>query len=69
MEDIAGYTPAHGENLNAESRRVPHDTDLDHLIDIATESDQPIVVQNDAGDDVGVISKSTLLKGIQGGKA
>ncbi len=68
MEDIAGYKPAHGENLN-ESRRVPHDTDLDHLIDIATESDQPIVVQNDAGDDVGVISKSTLLRGIQGGKA
>ncbi len=68
MEDLATYKPAHGEDLSA-SRRVPHDTDLDHLIDIATESDHPIVVQNDSGVDVGVISKSTLLKGIQGGKA
>ena len=68
MEDLSGYKPAHGEDLSA-SRRVPHDTDLDHLIDIATESDHPIVVQNDSGVDVGVISKSTLLKGIQGGKA
>ncbi len=68
MEDLSTYKPAHGEDLSA-SRRVPHDTDLDHLIDIATESDHPIVVQNDSGVDVGVISKSTLLKGIQGGKA
>ncbi|MEM7124264.1 MAG: betaine/proline/choline family ABC transporter ATP-binding protein [Pseudomonadota bacterium] len=68
MEDLSSYKPAHGEDLSA-SRRVPHDTDLDHLIDIATESDHPIVVQNDSGVDVGVISKSTLLKGIQGGKA
>ena len=64
MEDLSSYEPAHGEDLSA-SRRVPHDTDLDHLIDIATDSDHPIVVQSDSGVDVGVISKSTLLKGIQ----
>ncbi|MEM7172001.1 MAG: betaine/proline/choline family ABC transporter ATP-binding protein [Pseudomonadota bacterium] len=68
MEDINAYKAGEGENLR-ESRRVPHDTDLDHLIDVATESNQPIVVQNDDGEDVGVINKSTLLKGIQGGKA
>ena len=49
--------------------RVPHGTDLDQLIDIATETDAPIVVQDDGGGDIGVIDKTTLLKGIQGGKA
>ncbi|MCZ6885573.1 MAG: betaine/proline/choline family ABC transporter ATP-binding protein [Alphaproteobacteria bacterium] len=68
MEEFSAYKPAHGENLD-ESPRVPHDTDLDHLIDITTETDHPIVVQDDDGNDVGVIDKTTLLKGIQGGKA
>ena len=48
---------------------MPAASDLDHLIDIATETDAPIVVQNDSGTDVGVIDKKALLKGIQGGKA
>lgn len=65
MEDINNYN---GDGLDG-APRVPHGTDLDHLIDISTETDQPIVVQNDNGSDVGVIDKSTLLKGIQGGKA
>lgn len=68
MEDIASYKPATGENLT-DSPRASHDTDLDHLIDIATGTEHPIVITGDNGDDVGVISKSTLLKGIQGGKA
>ena len=44
-------------------------TDLDQLIDIATTTDHPIVVHDDNGTHVGVITKSRLLKGIQGGKA
>ncbi|MEM8647454.1 MAG: betaine/proline/choline family ABC transporter ATP-binding protein, partial [Pseudomonadota bacterium] len=68
MEKIDSYKPARGENLK-KSPRVPHDTDLDHLIDISTESDQPIVIQDDSGNDIGVINKSTLLQGIKGGKA
>ena len=68
MEKIESYKPARGENLT-KSPRVPHDTDLDHLIDISTESDQPIVIQDDSGKDIGVINKSTLLQGIKGGKA
>ena len=65
MEDLGSYN---GPGLDG-AQRVPHGTDLDHLIDIATETDQPIVVQNDDGADVGFIDKTTLLKGIQGGKA
>lgn len=49
--------------------RANHGTDLDELIDIATTTEHPIVIQNDENNDVGVITKSTLLKGIQGGKA
>jgi len=51
------------------SPKVPHGTDLDHLIDVATTTDHPIVIQSDEGTDIGVIDKATLLKGIQGGKA
>ncbi len=68
MDDLASYKPADGENMN-EAPRVPHDTDLDHLIDVATTTNNPIVVQSDDGEDIGVINKTTLLKGIQGGKA
>ena len=53
----------------SQSPRVHHGTDLDQLIDIATTTDHPIVIQDDHQSDIGVISKSTLLKGIQGGKA
>ena len=68
MLPIESYQLGQGEDL-AKSPRAPHGTDLDQLIDIATTTDQPIVIQDDDGKDVGVINKSTLLKGIQGGKA
>ncbi len=68
MEPIKGYKTASGEDLK-KAPRAHHGTDLDELIDVATTTDQPIVIQDDDGKDVGVINKSTLLKGIQGGKA
>ncbi len=68
MEDINTYQPASGENLQ-HSPRASHGTDLDQLIDISTTTDQAIVIQSDDGVDIGVINKTTLLKGIQGGKA
>ena len=49
--------------------RTSHGTDLDALIDLATSTDLPTVVQDDDGQDVGVIDKATLLEGIRGGKA
>ncbi len=68
MEEINQYTLTSGEDLSR-SPRAHHGTNLDQLIDISTSTDQPIVIQNDEGADVGVINKTTLLKGIQGGKA
>ena len=47
------------------SPRVAPDATLDALLDIATETDHPIVVADGAGP-VGWIRKRALLRGIQG---
>jgi len=59
--------PLATENITADAKRAEHDVDLDHLIDLAVQTDAPIVITEN-GNEVGVVSKSTLLKGIQGGK-
>ncbi len=68
MVPLSNYAPAANEDLS-QSPRASHGTDLDELINIATTTDHAIVITDDNGKDVGVIDKSTLLKGIQGGKA
>jgi glycine betaine/proline transport system ATP-binding protein len=68
MEDIGKYRRRHKGSLKA-APRAPHGTDLDALIDISTGTEHPIIVTGDDGKDIGVITKETLLKGIQGGKA
>ncbi|NKB63391.1 MAG: betaine/proline/choline family ABC transporter ATP-binding protein [Gammaproteobacteria bacterium] len=65
MQRMVDYEWQHGDDLSV-APRVPHDTDLSGLIDISTTTDQPIVITDD-GKDVGVVSKTTLLKGIKGG--
>ena len=67
MQPIAEYR-AEGGNSLRESVRVPEDADLDHLIDIAAENDNPIVVLDAQGLKVGVVDKQHLLRGLQGGK-
>ncbi|NOD29028.1 quaternary amine ABC transporter ATP-binding protein [Ruegeria atlantica] len=47
--------------------RADEGADLDQLIDLAVNSDLPVVI-TDAGVDVGVVTKPRLLRGIQGGK-
>ena len=42
--------------------RAHHGCDLDRLIDISTTTQKPLVIQDDAGQDVSVIDKTTLLK-------
>ena len=65
MVDINNYD---GPSLEG-APRASDGTDLDELIDISTGTQQPIVIQDDTGQDVGVIDKTTLLNGIRGGKA
>ena len=47
--------------------RADHGADLDQLIDIAVRTDHPVVI-TDGGADVGIVTKPTLLRGIQGGQ-
>jgi len=68
MEPIDSYQLEPGDDLS-NSPRADHGMNLDELIDIATTTSNPIIIQDENKKDVGVISKSRLLKGIQGGKA
>jgi len=47
--------------------RADEGADLDQLIDLAVDTDLPVVI-TDGGSDVGVVTKPRLLRGIQGGK-
>ena len=67
MKGLDEFAATSGADLT-QSPRVPHGTDLDQLIDMASVTEHPLVVQDDQGNDIGVIDKTTLLKGIQGGK-
>ncbi|MEO1293125.1 MAG: ATP-binding cassette domain-containing protein, partial [Pseudomonadota bacterium] len=62
MEPLNGSAGALGD-----ARRADEDSDLDHLIDLSAESNLPIVITQN-GEDVGMVTKSRLLRGIQGGK-
>ncbi len=64
---VHDYVPASGEDLS-QSPKVSQDVDLDHLVDIAVTTTQPIVTTDDNGEVVGVVSKDRLLQGIKGGK-
>ena len=68
MVPIAQFKAASSDDLS-QSPKAHHGCDLDRLIDISTTTEHPIVIQDDDGNDIGVIDKTTLLKGIQGGKA
>ena len=65
MEKIEEYKTRKDEDLKR-APRAAHDVDLSGLIDLSTTTDQPIVITH-GGTDIGVVDKSTLLKGIKGG--
>jgi len=52
--------------INANCPRARLDSDLDRLVDLAAESDEPIVIETDDGVAVGLVDKKALLRGIQG---
>ena len=67
MAPIEAYK-ANGHNSLDAAPRVTEDTDLDHLIDVAVETEGPMVVIDGEKKEIGVITKADLLHGIQGGK-
>ncbi len=62
MEPVASYSGS----LDG-APRADEGADLDQLIDLAVNTEMPVVI-TDAGADVGVVTKPRLLRGIQGGK-
>lgn len=67
LEPIGEYQAKPGDDLS-QSPRATADTDLDGLVDLSITTDQPIVITDSDGRDIGVVSKDRLLRGIQGGK-
>jgi glycine betaine/proline transport system ATP-binding protein len=67
LEALAEYELKPGDDL-AKAPRATEDTDLDGLVDLSITTDQPIVITDQNGKDIGIVSKARLLRGIQGGK-
>ena len=60
MQPIEAYTAAHGP-LPSDLARVPAKETLSSLMNIAIETDQPIIVSSD-GRDIGLITRTDLLR-------
>ena len=60
MRPLEAYIAANG-GLSTDAMRVNEDESLSTLINLAIDNDHPIVVQ-DAGQDVGIITRADLLK-------
>ena len=60
MRPLEAYIAANG-GLSTDAMRVNEDESLSTLINLAIDNDHPIVVQ-DAGQDVGIITRADLIK-------
>jgi glycine betaine/proline transport system ATP-binding protein len=67
MQPIDAYRATHPEGL-AGCSTAPEDADLNTLIDLAVDTDNPIVIVDGDGLTIGVVTKRALLRGIQGGE-
>lgn len=65
MQPLAQYRQAHGDAALADWPVAAPGDKLNRLVDLAVGTDHPILIRAD-GTDVGVVTKSALLRGIQG---
>ena len=64
MQPIDAWRAKGGGDLDA-APVAPPDVDLDHLVNLACDTDEPTVIMAD-GKAIGVVTKRALLRGIQG---
>ena len=64
MQPVEAYRAGGGAALEA-APSAPPGADLDHLVNLACDTDEPILIVED-GRPVGVVTKRALLRGIQG---
>jgi len=67
MVPIEEFTATDNRDLS-ESPRVREYVDLDYLIDILVDTDEPVVVHDGDNRDIGVVNKQQLLHGIRKGR-
>lgn len=67
MKEAEAHIKAHGPLPDTAPKASPDD-DLDTLVSLSTGTDLPVVIEAD-GKVVGVVTKDTLLQGLQGGEA
>jgi glycine betaine/proline transport system ATP-binding protein len=67
MQPLEAYRATHQEDL-AGCPTARDDADLNALVDLAVDTDQPTVIVDSDGQAIGVVTKRALLRGIQGGE-
>ena len=65
MTDIDAHIQNHGPVSKAAPTARPED-DLDKLVSLSTGTDLPVIIEAE-GKQIGVVTKDTLLRGLQGG--
>ena len=65
MTDIEAHIQNHGPVSKAAPTARPED-DLDKLVSLSTGTDLPVIIEAE-GKQIGVVTKDTLLRGLQGG--
>ena len=65
MQPLTAYEAEHGPLKPNGALRVRPGDDLDRLADLSIDTDQPLIVEDD-GEVIGVVSKKSLIRGIQG---
>ncbi len=65
MQSIQSYERVQGALDSSRCPTAKPDDNLDELVNLSIETDQPIVIENE-GQVIGIVSKRNLLRGIQG---
>ncbi|WP_419914273.1 quaternary amine ABC transporter ATP-binding protein [Hoeflea sp.] len=67
MQPLDRYTSENGA-VAADAARAHHGSDLNALINVAVESDGPILIDDDNGETIGVVDRTGLMRAIQGNR-
>ena len=65
MTPVDAFEAKHGPINQADHPAAAPEDDLDTLVELSTDSELPVLIKSDDSI-VGVVSKDTLLKGLQG---
>lgn len=66
MQPLEAYRATHNEDMTG-CPTAHEDADLNALIDLAVDTEKPIVIVDSSDTAIGVVTKQALLRGIQGG--